>query len=74
MAGSVCDTGRTRLDFAVNRHPCRLSPSKLGPGVVESTGIGFVQDGQSVDGFLPSPPSRDKCANVHLKQNCDQPC
>lgn len=67
MANGICDTGRTRLDFADTRPACKLSPSYIGIGNVESTPIGFVRNGAKVEGALPELLSRDKCARVNLK-------
>lgn len=73
MANGICDTGRTRLDYAINKPACRLSPSMQGAGNVESTAIGFVSNGASVTGALPTYLKRDKCAPVPLK-SVEGPC
>ena len=73
MPTGICDTGKTRLSFADTRRSCRLSPSGLGLGVVETTPIGFVKDGANVTGFLPTMVGRDKCASVYRKPVCP-PC
>lgn len=63
----MCDTGKTRLSYADVRASCRLSPAQIGLGNVESSPIGFVQNGAKVTGFLPGLVGRDRCAPVHLK-------
>ena len=73
MANGICDTGRSRLSFADTRRSCRLSPAMIGTGNVESTPIGFVQNGQTIAGFLPTQVTRDKCASVYRKPVC-APC
>lgn len=73
MAGSVCDTGKTRLSFADVRRTCRVGPAGLGLGNVESTPIGFVHNGTQISGFLPVQVGRDKCATVWRKPAC-APC
>lgn len=73
MAGSVCDTGKTRLSFADVRHSCRLSPSQIGRGNVESSVIGFVQDGANITGFLPVELKRSRCKSVAFK-SVEGPC
>lgn len=62
----ICDTGRTRLDYADIRPGCKISPSMQGAGNVESTAIGFVRNGTVVEGQLPTLIARDKCAPVYL--------
>lgn len=73
MANGICDTGRTRLDFADVRAACRLSPAQIGLGNVESTAIGFVQNGAIVTGSLPKGIKRDRCTQVPLK-SVEAPC
>lgn len=73
MATGICDTGKTRLSFADTRRSCRLDPGGQGLGNVETSPIGFVNNGQLVDGFLPAHVTRDKCASVHRKPAC-KPC
>lgn len=73
MASGICDTGKTRLSFADTRRSCRLSPAGIGLGNVETTAIGFVQNGQKVAGFLPGHVTRDRCASVYRKPVC-APC
>ena len=73
MASGICDTGRTRLSFADVRAACRLSPAQIGLGNVESTAIGFVQNGQIVEGFLTKGIKRDLCTQVPLKA-VEGPC
>lgn len=67
MSSSICDTGRTILDFADTRATCRISRSFQGLGNVESTPIGFLQNGQTVTGHLPTLPRRDPCSFPYLK-------
>lgn len=73
MAFSTCDTGKTRLDFADVRHACRLSPAQIGVGNVESTPIGFVQNGANVTGYLPTELKRSRCKSVKFK-SVEGPC
>lgn len=73
MANGICDTGKTRLDYAIQTPGCALSPSMQGNGNVESTAIGFVKNGASVQGHLPKYLHRDKCAPVPLKP-VEGPC
>lgn len=73
MAQGICDTLKTRLSFADTRRTCRIAPSFIGRGNVESTAIGFVRDGEGVTGYLPTLVRRDKCASVYLKP-AQAPC
>lgn len=73
MAHGICDKRQTILSFADVRAACRLSPAQIGLGNVESTPIGFVQNGQTVVGGLPNLPHRDRCAAVYRKPAC-APC
>lgn len=73
MSTGICDSGRTRLSFADRRRTCRLSPAMIGLGNVETTAIGHVQNGQKVEGFLPTLIGRDQCASVYRKVPCP-PC
>lgn len=73
MPSGICDTGKTRLDFADVRRSCRLSPGGQGLGNIETSPIGFVGNGQLVEGFLPVHVARDKCGAVARKPAC-KPC
>lgn len=73
MASGICDTGKTRLSFADVRRSCRLDPGGQGLGNVETSPIGFVNNGQLVTGFLPVHLTRDRCASVYRKPACP-PC
>lgn len=61
MSSGICDKLQTILDFADTRAACRLNPGQEGLGNVMATPIGFVRNGQTVTGFLPTYPVTDRC-------------
>lgn len=63
----ICDTGRTRLDYADVRPACTIPPHHQGLGNVQQTAIGLVRDGQLITGTLPSGHVRGKCVPVQRK-------
>lgn len=67
MSRGICHTGRTILDFADRRASCRVNPSGQSLGNVETTPIGFVRDGQKVEGFIPVGIVRKRCHVPYLK-------
>lgn len=67
MASGICDTRRTRLDYADVRPSCVIGASYQSPGNVQVTPIGLVRDGQLVEGLLPPGDIRDRCSVIRRK-------
>lgn len=74
MSNLICDTGRTRLDYADTRAACRVGKNGFGRGVVEQTALGSLVDGQIIDPVAPVGIPRDKCKAVNRKKVCDDIC
>lgn len=70
----ICQTGKTRLDYADNSPVCKRLKSGHSAGNVEMTAIGPVGDCALVPTYLPQEIAADPCSVPVRKKVCDELC